>query len=248
MFADVIVDIAHSDVDKIFEYSFIDDKITKGSRVVVPFGAKIIEGIVIGVKETSVYPPNKIKPIIRLIEQTPALTDETLALSEYVTKKCMVSRAMSLRLFLPSEMRKGRVKEKFTRVAQLTDGISVENAILSLKKSAKNQISALEYLAENGKTICSKLNSDFGSQAIKALVEKGFVTIFEEKYYRAPYKQLNCTDKDIKLTQKQEYAVTSVLSTDKRVSLLHGVTGSGKTEVYLSLIEKTINEGRTAIL
>ena len=64
MFADVIVDITSSEVDKIFEYSFTDDKIVAGSRVVVPFGSKKIFGIVINVKETSVYPPEKIKPTV----------------------------------------------------------------------------------------------------------------------------------------------------------------------------------------
>ncbi len=248
MFASVIVDIAHSDVDKIFEYSFSDKKITRGSRVVVPFGAKIIEGIVIDVREVSEFPPEKIKPIIRLLEQTPALNEETLALSEYVSKKCMVSRAMALRLFLPSEMRKGRVKEKFTRVAELKADFDLDATKKSLKKNAKNQLGVLEYLEQNGRTACSKLNSDFGSQAVKALESKGVVVIVEDKYYRAPYKQLAILDKSVKLTDSQQNAVQSVLCTDKTTSLIHGVTGSGKTEVYLSLIERTINEGKTAIM
>lgn len=248
MFAQVIVDIAHSEVDRIFEYSFSDEQITRGSRVVVPFGAKIIEGIVIDVKEKSDYPPEKIKKIIRLLESVPALNKETLALSEFVSKKCMVSKALALRLFLPSEMRKGRVKEKFTTLAQLVDGADVVNAKLSLPKSAKQQIALLDYLAENSRSTTANVNSLFGQSALKGLVNKGFVQIIEEKYYRSPYKQLSCIDKNITLTQAQENAVNSVLNTDKTVSLIHGVTGSGKTEVYLSLIEKTINSGKTAIM
>ena len=106
MFADVIVDINNVEVDKIFEYSFSDCKIKIGSRVVVPFGKKQLEGIVIGVKEVSNYPEDKIKPILKLLEETPVLTDETLTLMNYVKRTCYVTRAAALRLFLPSEMRK----------------------------------------------------------------------------------------------------------------------------------------------
>ena len=139
MFADVIVDLASSEVDKIFEYSFSDDEITLGSRVVVPFGRNHIEGIVIGIHDTPTFDPQKIKPITRLLEKTPALTKETLKLSEYVTKTCYVPKALALRLFLPSEMRKGKVKEQFTKVSELAKGLELETAVNSLKKTAVKQ-------------------------------------------------------------------------------------------------------------
>ena len=113
MFADVIVDINNAEVDKVFEYSFNDCRINVGSRVSVPFGKKILEGIVIKTKDVSIYPPDKIKPINDLLEEIPALTNETLSLMEFVRKTCYVTRASALRLFLPSEMRKGKVKEQF---------------------------------------------------------------------------------------------------------------------------------------
>ena len=115
MFADVIVDINNVEVDKIFEYSFEDCQIVAGSRVCVPFGKKFIEGIVINVKEKSIYPPEKIKPISCLLEETPALTQETLKLMQYVCDTCYVTRASALRLFLPVEMRKGKVKKQFKK-------------------------------------------------------------------------------------------------------------------------------------
>ena len=112
MFADVIVDLTASDVDKIFEYSFTDCKVSLGSRVLVPFGKKTIEGIVVSVKNISIYPPEKIKPITSVIDELPALTENALKLSQYIVENCFVTKALSLRLFLPSEMRKGRFKEK----------------------------------------------------------------------------------------------------------------------------------------
>ncbi len=248
MYADVIVDIAHSEVDKIFEYSFYDSAITKGSRVIVPFGKTVLEGIVVGVKEKSQFPPDKIKNILRLLEQTPALTEETLKLSEYVSQTCFVSRALSLRLFLPTEMRKGKVKEKFTRLISLVNGVDVEQSVASLKKSADKQREILFFLKENGVVELSKLNRDFGASAVKAIIEKGFATVTEEKYFRSPYKTLNAQGKRVELTQQQQKAVDSVSSAQKTVSLLHGVTGSGKTEVYLNLIDSVIKQGKTAIM
>ena len=79
MFAQVIVDIAHSQVDKIFEYSCPED--TKaGSRVKVPFGGRVVDGFVIGVSRTSAYPADKVKPISEVFEEEPALVPECLSL------------------------------------------------------------------------------------------------------------------------------------------------------------------------
>ena len=248
MIAEVIVDIAHAEVDKIFDYSFSDPRITCGSRVVVPFGKTVIEGIVIGVKERSSCPPDKLKNIYRLLEETPALTTETLKLSEYISNSCYVSRASALRLFLPVEMRKGKVREQFVKFVEIAKDCDIEKVISSLSKGAKRQKEFLEYLSAEGKSPFTKMNNDFGASAVKATIQKGYVTLTEEKNFRAPYKDLLGTKKDITLTEKQQSAIESVLTTDKRITLIHGVTGSGKTEIYLDLIEKTINSGKTAIM
>ena len=248
MFADVIVDINNVEVDKIFEYSCFGSTVQAGSRVVVSFGSKVIEGIVIKTKEKSNYSPDKIKPILRVLEDIPALTEETLELMEYVCKTCYVTRAAALRLFLPSEMRKGKVKDHFVRYINLTDDINVEEVLLSMRKSAVKQKELIEYLKENGKSLCTPLSDRFGASALNAIVKKGYAQITKEKYLRSPYKDLSADKKSVSLTPKQLLAVNSVVNTDKTVSLIFGVTGSGKTEVYLNLINKTINAGKTAIM
>ncbi len=248
MFADVIVDIANSEVDKIFEYSFNDCSIVSGSRVVVPFGSKRIEGIVINVKDTSVYPPEKIKPIVELLEDTPALTSETLKLMQYVCDTCYVTRALALRLFLPAEMRKGKVKEQFTRYIELAKDLNVDEAISSIRKSAVKQKDLIYFLSDNGKSPLAEMNADFGASAVKGIVDKGFAVITSEKFFRSPYKNISHDKKTVVLTEKQQNAVKNIQSTDKTVSLIFGVTGSGKTEVYLSLMNKVINENKTAIM
>ncbi len=248
MYAQVIVDINNVEVDKIFEYSFSGCEVKLGSRVVVPFGKKVIEGIVIGISQTSQFDPNKIKPILRVLEQTPALTEQTLKLMEYVCQTCYSTRAGALRLFLPSEMRKGKVKEQFIRFVQLVDDFCLEQALASLKKTAIKQKECLIFLSQNGKCRFSTLAEQFGNGAVNAVAEKGFVKIINEKYFRSPYKTLDVVNKEITLTPKQAQAIESVEKTDKTVSLLFGVTGSGKTEVYLNLISNVINSGKTAIM
>ena len=248
MFADVIVDIAHSETDKIFEYSFEDSHIVAGSRVLVPFGKNNIEGIVIGVKSRPVYDEERIRPIICLLEETPAFSEETLALSKYVAETCFVSRALSFRLFLPSEMRKGRVREQFVSFISLKDDLNVEDAISSLNKTAFRQKEFILYLKDNGKSKLSSMREKFGAAAVNAVTDKGFTVVSEEKRLREPYKSLEDTPSDVVLTEKQKEAVNSVNDTDKTVSLIFGVTGSGKTEIYLKLIDGALKQGKTAIM
>lgn len=248
MYADVIVDITHIGADKIFEYSFsdTDGAVKKGTRVLVPFGKKSIEGIVIGIKEKAVFPTDKIKPIIKVIEETPALTDETLALSEFICEKYFVTRASSLRLFLPSEMRKGKVKEKtfFLVRKNFTDS---EEALRGLRKNAVGQTNLVKFLSDNDEIRLSEATQKFGSSAVKCLIEKKLIVLTQERDIRTPYKGLNKKSKEVVLTKAQAKAVNGVLSTDKTTTLLFGVTGSGKTEVYLNFIENQINLGKTAI-
>ena len=247
MFADVIVDISHSEVDRIFEYSYEDCGVLPGSRVLVPFGSKTLEGIVIRTKPDCSFDESKVRPILSVLEDIPALTPETLALSEFIVKTCYVSRALSFRLFLPAEMRKGRVREQFVKYAALSEDADIENLLSSLRKNAQKQRELIEYLQKNGKTAVSVLNEKFGS-AVKSLAEKNALIITAEKRFRSPYKDLGGMAKNIVLTEKQRQAVDCIENSEKPTTLLFGVTGSGKTEVYLNLIDKTLKDGKTAIM
>ncbi|MBR2870666.1 MAG: primosomal protein N' [Clostridia bacterium] len=249
MIAKVIVDVVHSEVDKVFEYSYdVADGVLPGCRVIVPFGNREIEGIVISVSDISDFDTSKLKKIKRVLESTPALTPETLALTDFVCQTCFVPKASALRLFLPSEMRKGKIKERFVVYYSLKKSIVIEEVISTLRKSAKRQIELLQYLSENGKTKSVFLSEKFGRSAVISLETKGVLERTEEQETRSPYKGIDANRKEITLTDKQLQAVQSIQTTDKKVSLLFGVTGSGKTEVYLELIERTIKNGRTAIM
>ncbi|MBE5756878.1 MAG: primosomal protein N' [Clostridiales bacterium] len=247
MYASVIVDIVNSEVDKIFEYSLNGLNVELGSRVSVPFGYKNIEGIVIGLSERAVFPIEKIKPITAILDDEPVLTKEGVKLAKYIQKKYFVPLALSLRLFLPTELRRGQVKAKVEKFCKLSNK-PFEEMISEIKANASNQKGILERLCQTELVKQSLLANDFGISSVNALLKKGFIEVVEVQGYREPYKELNEQKKEIVLTEKQEEAINAVLSTDKMVTLLHGVTGSGKTEVYLELISRAIASGKTAIM
>jgi len=242
MIAEVIVDIANSQVDKVFDYLLLQE-VNVGTRVIVPFGKLKIEGIVIGLKETSEVPLEKLKPITRIIEEETALTKEMIELMGYMVKKYHIPRALALRQFLPSEMRKGKVRAKLIRYATL-----INDDLSQIKKSATARIAIINYLKENGKTSITVLNEKFGNSAVKALIEQEYVLVTEERVNRLPYSSLEKKVKTVEYSTEQKNAIETFLNTKKRITLLHGVTGSGKTEVYLNLIENTISQGKTVIM
>lgn len=241
MIAEVIVDIASSETDRIFDY-LCDDCVQAGDRVLAPFGAKMLTGFVMRLKETSDYPLEKLKKIQPTTDGLPALTKESLRLAEKITARYKVPKALTLRLFLPSEMRTGRVRELYRNYAELTLPFSE----MKLIKSAKNQIGAVEYLQQNGKSECAYVNNLFPG-GISALEKKGYVKITKEQIFRDPYKQVDGEEQSRVLTDDQQRAVDFIKTDGHTAQLLFGVTGSGKTEIYLTLIAQCLKEGKSSI-
>ena len=241
MIAEVIVDIAASETDRIYDY-LCDDNVVVGSRVRAPFGGKTIPGFVMRIKEHSDLPMEKLKKVLPSSDELPALTPECLALAEKLTARYRVPKALTLRLFLPAEMRTGKVRELYRNYATLL--VPVEE--MKLAKTAKNQLGAAEFLAENGKTDCAYLNTAFPG-GVAALEKKGYVAITKEQRLRDPYKTVNEENVERVLTPDQQRAVKTICEDERTVQLLHGVTGSGKTEVYLTLIAKCLREGKSSI-
>ncbi len=241
MIAEVIVDIAASETDRIYDY-LCDDTMVVGSRVRAPFGGKTIPGFVMRIKEKSDLPMEKLKKVLPTTDELPALTPECLALAEKLTARYRVPKALTLRLFLPAEMRTGKVRELYRNYATLL--VPVEE--MKLSKTAKNQLGAAEFLAENGKTDCAYLNTAFPG-GVTALEKKGYVAITKEQRLRDPYKTMDEENVERVLTPDQARAVKTICEDERTVQLLHGVTGSGKTEVYLTLIAKCLREGKSSI-
>lgn len=239
MFAEVIVDIAHSQVDKVFEYS-CPDSLQVGSRVKVPFGGRKIDGFVIGVSRVSSYPADKIKPVAEIFDEPPALIPECFDLMEKISARYRVPKAVALRLFLPSEMRLGKVHVSIRRYAKFSKEIG-------LNSSAKKQAEALRFIMKEGEADYARFAEEFGRGAVDALCKKGAIEIEERKIARSPFSGLPENYEKKTLTKAQSDALDNIENSDKRIHLVHGVTGSGKTEIYLNVIAREIERGRTAI-
>lgn len=248
MIAEVIVDIAHSEVDKVFDYDCGGLDVSVGSRVIVPFGKMKIEGVVIALKQTSEFRANGIKKIIRLLDSSPAITKECIELLSFMREKYHLTKASILRLFLPTEMRKGKVREKLVTFVTVNTDLDFEAALSSIPQRSKSERGALEFMRDVKTCKIAELKSKFTNDSVNRLVEKGYLKKEEKRENRTPYSSLEGYSKSVELTDDQKNAIASIEATDKRVTLIHGVTGSGKTVVYLRLIREAVENGKTAIM
>lgn len=248
MVAEVIVDISNSEVDKVFDYSIGDRQVLRGHRVLVPFGRMTVEGFVINLKETSEYAKG-LKEIAEILDPYPVVSDELLQLMDFMTHAYHLRKADVLRLFIPAEMRGGRVKELVVKSARLRDEYRNADPLSFIKKSATAQMELFYYLCENDWLNVSDLNATMSASALRNLIARDIVEVKEGEVFRTPYVGDVASDKNnIVLTKDQQAVSAEILRGENKVFLLHGVTGSGKTEVYMDGIKKVLASGKTAIM
>lgn len=239
MVYEVIVDIASSEVDKVFDYSYAED-IPLGMRVLVPFGPRTLEGFVIGKKESS---HRETKNIIKQLDASPIIKEELICLAKYLKEHKNLRFIDTIRLCIPPKLRGGRVKELKKGYIRLADTSEVS----LLPKSAKKQLQVIEHLKNCEGEYESVLNSEFGASSVKALMQKGIVAREYIEQYRKP-KGREISDKErVVLLPEQQSAVDEILA-QNREFLIHGVTGSGKTEIYMTVIEEQLKLGKSAIM
>ncbi len=246
MIAEVIVDISTSEIDKIFDYEIpLSMAISAGDRVKVPFGRQKTEGFVVRVKESSDC-KYELKPILAKLDDFTAVLPEMISLMWEMSEKNNLRLVDVLRLFIPAMMRGGRVREIKRHFVTLKEGVTQEEALSSLKPNAINQRAIIAEIGKSGEW-ASVLGEKFGFSAISALAEKGFVSIKDVTKRRAPILK-SVPDKIVTLSEEQKAAVERIMRGEKSENLLFGVTGSGKTEIYLSCIGEVIAAGKTAIM
>ncbi|HJJ12972.1 MAG TPA: primosomal protein N' [Clostridiaceae bacterium] len=260
MIAEIIIDSNVKTLNKTFDYNIpkeMESNISIGSRVLIPFGKskRLEEGFVTNIKESTEY---EVKDIAKIELQS--LTTEKILLSKWMAKKYFsnISECMNLML------KPGTTTKNFANRAKNKTGIFVSLAlekekiqeyILNNKIKSEKQIRILNYLIENDKTMQPELieKTETSRAIIKTLEKNGLLKLQEEKVIRNPLKNKNIKQTNkLKFTEEQEEAYTKVSNAIEKQEykkyLLYGVTGSGKTEIYLQLIEKVINEGKSAIM
>ncbi len=247
MIAEVIVDISNSEVDKIFDYG-CSEEIREGHRVLVPFGKREIEGYVIGLKDSTDCPTEKLKSVIRPLDDRPVILKEMLELMRFMKKRYHLRTVDALRLFLPSELRGGRVREMVKKFVSISPEFLGREIFSFIKPSAKAQLDAYHYVAEGGEVSLTEANKACSAAALRNLITRNILVVKDVETNRVPYMKLHEEDKKTVLTPAQSRAVNEITSKNGETFLLHGVTGSGKTEVYMSVIADAIKNGKTAIM
>ena len=249
-YANVIVDVAASDVDRIFDYLIPEDiEIVRGMRVKIPFGPRKIEGFVIDVSNDTQVPKSKIKPIISKLDETPTLSHDAVELAYWMKDKYKCLLVDALRVMMPAQMRGGRVKQKTERYV---------NAVLEADAAddlrGEKQKEVFSYIAQFDETISAKKVNELYpncSQVLRALEDKGYIEISEVRKFRRPYSSIaRETNSHFKPNFDQDMAIKKITGDidNGGVSLLHGVTGSGKTEVYIQCADYALRQGKSVII
>ena len=259
MIAEIIINTQAKKLNKTFDYAIpkdLEDLITIGSKVLIPFGNKkeLEEGFVVGIKKDTTY---KVKEIAKL---EGSLTDKQIQLAKWMAKRyfCNVSDCIKL-MQTPGTKTKNkekRIQEKTINIISLKKSIEeIDFLIENNQIKSEKQIKILKFVKDNPEMTIPEIEmfTNTSRSIINTLIKNNYLETTEKKIKRDPLagKKVEKTKK-LKLTEEQNIAFGKI---EKAIEenryeefLLYGVTGSGKTEIYLQLIEKVIKEEKQAIL
>lgn len=248
MYVSVLTQIGVKAVDQTFFYhvpKLLENNIKIGVRVRIPFGNMILDGFALGISDNSSYDNSKIKDIINVIDEEPVLNKEMLLLGKYMSDNLLASLSSCYQVMLPKALKaevKSNIKIKYDRYLHRIKSIEEIDRYIDNCKY-ESQINLLCKLKE-GDILITKMSS-----SINTIIKYGFASIIYEECKRYKYDGIS-NYKRVNLTDKQRLVSDTIISSFGKSDtfLLYGVTGSGKTEVYMDVIEKAINNGKSAIM
>lgn len=259
LYADVIIDIAHEKVDRPFQYRippFLRDKLEVGMSVNIPFGKgnTMRKGYVVGISDKTDYDCHKIKDVQSIVTGAVSAEDAMISLASWLRKMYGGTMIQALKTVIPAKKSVKTLEKKTVVLKWDREQAEEYRAKCAGQKNRGAQARLLKELLEVERLpqelVTGKLN--VSASTIKTLEEKGIVGIETESIYRNPIKIEGTTQEGKRLSQDQKYIVDEILREygegKRQTYLIHGITGSGKTEVYLKLVEEIVRMGKQAIV
>lgn len=245
MQAKIIVELPSKKVDKEFIYNiplYLDIKI--GSIVKVPFGNRLIEGFVLDI---GIFPTEYTLKEIDSIVNRDVLNTELIELGKYISKTTISSLSSAYQSMLPKGIKasiKNKVSTSKKRYMVLNQDINIINNYIDNNRRYIKQVNILNEVINNNKVLVPRLDS-----SINTLLNKDLIKLVYEEEYRYKVESFN-NNKKITLSLEQEKVINTIKEDMDKYNtyLLYGVTGSGKTEVYVELVKECVRHGKQAIV
>ena len=258
LYANIIIDISHEKLDRTFQYRIPENllnQIHPGTPVEIPFGRsnRKIRGYVVEVTEEPEFAPERIKPVSHVIREGIPIEGQLIALAAWMRENFGGTMNQALKTVLPV---KQKTTEKEQRLIWLKPDPTTAKSLLGelQRKHQTARARVLEALLEQSplpyETVTQKLNITVS--VIRAMQERELIRVESIRSWRNPLDQMKKQGTVVTLNPAQQQIVTGIengwRSGDERPCLIHGVTGSGKTEVYMELIKSVLREGKQAIV